>query len=497
MPGQVDDGPDDWFVPPPAATPSLGQPAPGAQPAAANSDNPPPGRPDPFAAFWSLIPASRAGAMAWHPPIFLGDSPTSPPATSTTPARPAQPPAEIPYLRTSGGLFDGLAELGPGSSGPGSSIPLGGPFDGPAQLASASPDPRSSLPFGGLLGTFAPPASSSPGSGSVFPPPPQPQPSDPQPVAPTGRTPITDYSTGEIAVDGAKSFGVGVGRFGIQSAGFLGDARELLASGAQRAADYLAPGSAPNAGSRVSDFLASYPLLRGPTSSQLQSAVESFTGPFYQPKTIIGDYAQTAGEFVPGALLMPEGSLATNALRYGLLPAISSETAGQLTKGTAAEPWARAFGGILGAAANMWRDVPWARSAPVLAEPLAESELSAAEQLAARRRAQLEVNKATGAAFEDQTANGLEQRGASFGRQITLETQSGLQTRIDFLSRDPGEKRIRCMECKASETARETKNQKKAFKEIAESGAMIVGAGKPGYEGGMQIPATRVEILRP
>jgi hypothetical protein len=232
-----------------------------------------------------------------------------------------------------------------------------------ARLASTSPDPGSSLPFGGLLGTFAPPASSSPYSGSVFPPPPQPQSADPQPVAPTGRRPITDYSPGEIAADGAKSFGVGVGRFGIQSAGFLGDARELLASGAQRAADYLAPGSAPNAGSRVSDFLASYPLLRGPTSSQLQSAVESFTGPFYQPKTIVGDYAQTAGEFVPGALLMPEGSLATNALRYGLLPALSSETAGQLTKGTAAEPWARVIGGILGAAANTWRDVPWARSA--------------------------------------------------------------------------------------------------------------------------------------
>jgi hypothetical protein len=74
-------------------------------------------------------------------------------------------------------------------------------------------------------------------------------------------------------------------------------------------------------------------LLAGPTSSQIQSKVESYSGPFYQPETIIGDYAQTAGEFVPGALLMPEGSLAANALRYGLLPALSSETAGQLTQG--------------------------------------------------------------------------------------------------------------------------------------------------------------------
>jgi hypothetical protein len=73
---------------------------------------------------------------------------------------------------------------------------------------------------------------------------------------------------------------------------------------------------------------------------------------------------------VPGALLMPEGSLATNALRYGLLPAFTSETAGQLTKGTTAEPWARAFGALLGAAPSAWRDLPWARSAPPVAEPL-------------------------------------------------------------------------------------------------------------------------------
>jgi hypothetical protein len=99
-----------------------------------------------------------------------------------------------------------------------------------------------------------------------------------------------------------------------------------------------------------------------------------------------GDYARTAGEILPGALLMPEGSLAANALRYGLLPALSSETAGQLTKGTAAEPWARIAGGILGAGPTAWRDLPGVRSAPRVVEPLGESELSPAEQLAARRR---------------------------------------------------------------------------------------------------------------
>ena len=343
----ADGYPDDWFVPAPAAAPA--QSGPGAQSNAAVPpvSNPPTVRPDPSAAFWSLVPASRVGAMAWNPPIFPGDSTTFPPGGPTTPASPGWPATGIPSIRTSGGLYDGLA-----------------------QLAPANPYPEYALPFGGLLNPPAAAVPSSPSTGSVLPTA-QPQSADPQPVSPTGRRPITDYSTGEIAADAAKSFGVGVGRFGIQVAGFPGDVRQALARGAQRAADYLAPGYAPNAGSIVSDYLASYPLLGGPTSSQLRSAVELYTGPFYQPKTIVGDYAQTAGEFVPGALLMPEGSLAANALRYGILPAFSSETAGQLTKGTAAEPWARAAGGVLGTAANTWRALPRIQSAPAVAKPLA------------------------------------------------------------------------------------------------------------------------------
>jgi len=359
----ADGYPDDWFVPSPVATPA--QSGPGAQPNAAVPpvSNPPAVRPDPSADFWSLIPASRLGAMAWDPPTFPGGSTTLPSGGSSPSVWGAGPPAAFPSIRTSGGLFDGLA-----------------------QLAPANPYPGFTLPFGGLLNPPAAPAPSSPGTGSVFPTA-QPQSADPQSVAPTGRRPITDYSAGEIAADGAKSFGVGVGRFGIQSAGLLGDLREALASGAQRAADYLAPGSAPNAGSTVSDYLASYPLLGGPTSSQLQSAVESYTGPFYQSKTIVGDYAQTAGEFVPGALLMPEGSLAANALRYGLLPALSSETAGQLAKGTAAEPWARAAGGILGAAANTWRHL-----APPVFDPIAQLRLNAEAGRAAEEAVGIPAN---------------------------------------------------------------------------------------------------------
>jgi hypothetical protein len=202
----------------------------------------------------------------------------------------------------------------------------------------------------------------------LFPSPPQP--ASAQAVSPIGRRPIGDYSTGGIAGDAAKSLGVGTGEGVIDLAGLPGDFREMLANGAQRAADYLAPGYAPNVGNVLSKTLAStFQSLSGPTSSQIQNAVESYTAPFYQPKTIVGDYTHTAGKFLPASLLVPGGGLASNALRYGVIPALSSETAGQLTKGTAAEPWARALAAILAAAApSALRQLPLTRSAPEVAE---------------------------------------------------------------------------------------------------------------------------------
>jgi hypothetical protein len=64
--------PGNWNAPSPATASSAAPPAPSLKPNATNpatSDRPAPPA-DPFTAFWSLVPASRAGAMAWHPPIF-------------------------------------------------------------------------------------------------------------------------------------------------------------------------------------------------------------------------------------------------------------------------------------------------------------------------------------------------------------------------------------------------------------------------------------------
>ncbi len=127
------------------------------------------------------------------------------------------------------------------------------------------------------------------------------------------------------------------------------------------------------------------------------------------------------------------------------------------------------------------------------------AEETAAETLtlAERRAIQLAANKLAGQAFEDQVGARLAALGVDVGDEVTVETQSGLRTRLDFLFRDPTTGAIRCVEAKSSAKAPLTPNQRDAFLEIEESGATIVGAGKPGFAGGTSILPTKVEVVRP
>lgn len=108
----------------------------------------------------------------------------------------------------------------------------------------------------------------------------------------------------------------------------------------------------------------------------------------------------------------------------------------------------------------------------------------------------VQANKAAGDAFEAKIKIQLEKTDPEVVQQVTIKTQSGTRTRVDFLSRDSAGA-IKCTECKASDTARLTKNQKKAFPEIEQSGGVVVGKGKPGFPGGTEIPPMNVDIVRP
>ncbi|MCX7569426.1 DNA-binding protein [Tumebacillus sp. DT12] len=110
---------------------------------------------------------------------------------------------------------------------------------------------------------------------------------------------------------------------------------------------------------------------------------------------------------------------------------------------------------------------------------------------------QMRENKANGEKFEKEVSNQLSQTHDDVAEQITIRTESGTKTRVDFLGRNKETGQTEITEAKSSSTAPLTKNQRTAFPEIAESGGTVVGNGKPPYVGGTKIPPGEVKVVRP
>lgn len=142
-----------------------------------------------------------------------------------------------------------------------------------------------------------------------------------------------------VASDVLKSGAAGLAKGGIGLAGLPGDAANLLTRGSQIASDYIANKLGFDKGPEPTG-----PLL--PTSAGIQKGVEGVTGEFHKPQTVAGEYAQTAGEFAPALFGGGQGLISKLATRVAA-PAALSETAGQITKGTDAEPYARVAGALM------------------------------------------------------------------------------------------------------------------------------------------------------
>lgn len=138
-------------------------------------------------------------------------------------------------------------------------------------------------------------------------------------------------------VDVAKSFGSGVAAGAADLVGLPG----TIHSAAQAAGDWLFGGPPQE----IKDQLISGNPFSG---SNIRGAIDHLTGgaTSYEPQTTAGEFARTTGEFLPGAAAFGGGG-AANILRYGVLPAVASEGAGQLTEGTAVEPYARIGAALL------------------------------------------------------------------------------------------------------------------------------------------------------
>lgn len=167
--------------------------------------------------------------------------------------------------------------------------------------------------------------------------------------------PIAPPAQPSVAGDIAKSGGIGVAKGTIGLAGLGGDINSLISAAGHKAGDAL--GLSPTTQNAIGSGFNTFKNIAGPaalnssapTSQQIQSAIESRTGQFYQPQTMAGRYAQTAGEFLPAAIGGPE-TLGARLLKMVAAPAIASQTASELSAGTAAEPYARIGGAILGGA---------------------------------------------------------------------------------------------------------------------------------------------------
>lgn len=165
---------------------------------------------------------------------------------------------------------------------------------------------------------------------------------------------IMDMSgAGDTALGLAKAGGIGAAKGAIGAVGAAGDVRELLSHGVDYAASKLgiSPDMAQSFKDAVSEGISRIPgpgvvLANAPTSKDIQGKIEGVTGEFYKPQNRTEEYAQTAGEFLPAAIGGGGGAVARGA--RVLIPAATSETAGQLTRGTRAEPVARFLGALAG-----------------------------------------------------------------------------------------------------------------------------------------------------
>jgi len=116
----------------------------------------------------------------------------------------------------------------------------------------------------------------------------------------------------------------------------------------------------------------------------------------------------------------------------------------------------------------------------------------------ALEKSQVLVNKESGEAWENKIFEARQSMKGNAVRQITIKgNETGKKTKIDVASRDPKTGTPILDEGKASASAPLTPNQKKVIPDIEKNGGVVVGRGKPGFEGGTVIPPTPVNIVRP
>jgi hypothetical protein len=261
-----------------------------------------------------------------------------------------------------------------------------------------------------------------------------------------------------------------------------------------------------------------------PDTESLNQGAEHLFGPIYKPRGPAGRTVDTFAQFAPAAVLGPE-ALGDRAWSV-TIPAATSSLSGEAAHAYAPgwEGVARALGGLAGGAGYAaWRGFSGAPApgaggplirtpqafqgtepgydplAPLMAaQPNATAAAGAAET-APTEVPQIVLNKAAGDAHEAEVLNNvLPQKQTDIQPQITIRSKgpSGRKVRLDALGKDLTTDGIVLTDAKASPTAPFTSNQTLVYPELETHGGVVVGKGKVPYVSGVNIPPTKVQIIR-
>ncbi|MCP5086491.1 MAG: hypothetical protein GY952_06790 [Rhodobacteraceae bacterium] len=149
----------------------------------------------------------------------------------------------------------------------------------------------------------------------------------------------------QTAGDAALSLGTGL-RAGAEAlVGLPGDLQQMVEIGYEAVRRELVD-ETPEEHARRLAIAESVSAPGFPATTDVQSATNQVIGEPRQPQTTAGEFARTIGEFAPAVAAGPGTAIQKAAVTLGAGGA--SELAGQETEGTAAEPFARAAGGLAG-----------------------------------------------------------------------------------------------------------------------------------------------------
>lgn len=162
--------------------------------------------------------------------------------------------------------------------------------------------------------------------------------------------PGTPEASPNVAADVAKSAGIGLARGAIGIPGGPGDIQSLVRQGLGAGTHWLAE-NYPSTVTKVADVVGrTFPQRFNLSSADIQRGAEAVTGPWYDPKTTPGRYAESIASFAP-ALFGDEASIPTRIART-VAGGTASEAAGEATQGTVWEPYARLAAGAAGLGAG-------------------------------------------------------------------------------------------------------------------------------------------------